>query len=192
MTAEKFGPYFVTYLARGQGGSPAPEILTLSQRLVLSDTKKLVEVDFVGPADSGGDLVVYLPNEQILFSGDLVENAILPPLFSKDIEPDGWISVLGKIGELRIKTLVPGYGPIGPAASIAGTRAYIQDALRIAKKVIEDKVPDNFLATRIEEPDLAIKELPKELKASHFENVKALVKRLKSTSGVPPVPSGKK
>ena len=75
---------------------------------------------------------------------------------------------------------------------LAATHAYLQQCLVIAKKVIADKVPDDFLATRIQEPDLAIKELPKELKTAHFKNVQALVKRLRSTSSAPPAPSDKK
>lgn len=192
VTAEKFGPYFVAYLTREEGRSAAPEILTLSQRLVLSDTKKLVEIGFAGPADSGGDLVVYLPNEKVLFTGDLVESGLLPPLFSADLDAEGWISTLEKLGSLKVGKLVPGYGPAGPVEPLAATRAYLQQCLAIAKRVIADKVPDDFLATRIQEPDLAIKELPKDLKTAHFKNVQALVKRLRSTSSAPPAPSGKK
>jgi len=173
---EKFGPYLAGYLTRR---APKPELVTLSQRLVLSDSKRFVEIDFVGPADSGGDLVVYLPNEHILFSGDLVETAILPPLFSKEIDPDGWISALGKLSGLKVEKLVPGFGPIGPVASITATRGYLQDAYRIAKKVIVDKVPDNFLATRTQEPDLLLKGLPKELAGPHQRNMEALVKTLR-------------
>ncbi len=192
VTAEKFGPYFLAYLTREQRRSAAPEILTLSQRLVLSDTKRPVEVDFVGPADSGGDLVVYLPNEKILFTGDLVESAILPPLFSADLDAEGWISTLEKLGRLKVAKLVPGYGPAGPVEPLASTHAYLQKCLAIAKRVVADKVSDDFLATRIEEPDLILKELPKELKTAHFKNVQALVKRLKSLSGPPPAPPVKK
>lgn len=192
VTAERFGPYFLAYLTREQGKSAAPEILTLSQRLVLSDTKRLVEVDFVGPADSGGDLVVYLPNEKVLFAGDLVESGMLPPLFSADLDAEGWIATLEKLGGLKVGKLVPGYGPAGPVEPLAATHAYLQQCLAIAKKVVADKVPDDFLGTRIQEPDLVIKELPKELKTAHFKNVQALVKRLKSMPGAPPAPSGKK
>jgi glyoxylase-like metal-dependent hydrolase (beta-lactamase superfamily II) len=185
VAAEKFGPYLVGYLTRGANPSPsisATEVMTLSQRVVLSDAKRLVEIDFVGPADSGGDLVVYLPNEQVLYSGDLVEAGILPPLFSKELEPEGWIATLEKLGKLNVKKLVPGYGPIGPVESIEATHSYLQQAFVIAKRAIADKVPQDFLKTRIQEPDLTIKALPAALRISHLKNVEALVQRLKIRS----------
>ncbi len=46
--------------------------------------------------------------------------------------------------------------------------------------MIADKVPQDFLKTRIQEPDMIIKDLPKELQSSHERNIDALVKRLKS------------
>ena len=186
VTAEKFGPYFVAYLTQGGARPALPEILTLSERLVMSDSRRLVEVDFVGPADSGGDLVVYLPNEKVLFTGDLVESGVLPPLFSKDLDVEGWISTLEKLGGLKVSRLVPGYGPVGPVEPLAATHAYLQQCLVIARKVIADKVPDDFLGTRIQEPDLVIKELPKELKTQHLKNVQALVARLKATAPAAP------
>ncbi|MGH9443738.1 MAG: MBL fold metallo-hydrolase [Thermoanaerobaculia bacterium] len=192
VSSEKFGPYFAAYLSREPGRPAAPEILTMAQRLVLSDSKRFVEIDFVGPADSGGDLVVYLPNDKVLFTGDLVESTILPPLFSKELEIEGWISTLEKLGRLKVSKLVPGYGPIGPVEPLAATHAYLQQALAIARRVISDKVPQDFLPTRIQEPDLVIKELPKELKTSHERNIEALVQRLKGGAPAAPAPSDKK
>ncbi len=181
VSQEKFGPYLTKYLKpRAAASSEGPRILTLSQRIILSDSKRFVEIDFVGPADSGGDLVVYLPDEQILFTGDLVESAILPPLFSAELEPEGWVSALEKLEGLKIKELVPGYGPIGPPSAIKATRAYLQSAIIIAKKAIVDKVPDEFLRTRLQEPDVAIKDLPADLMGAHVKNIQALVQRLKS------------
>jgi cyclase len=180
IAAEKFGPYFLGYLTKEAGRAAGSEVWTLSQRLVLSDMKRHVEIDFVGPADSGGDLVVYLPNEEVLFTGDLVEAGILPPLFSKELDPDAWVSALDRLGALKVRTLVPGYGPIGSAESLAATHAYLQQAIVIARRVIADRVPQDFLATRIQEPDLVIKQLPKDLAASHARNIEALVKVLKN------------
>jgi Zn-dependent hydrolases, including glyoxylases len=181
VSQEKFGPYFARNLKAGAGASSeGPKILTLSERVVLSDSKRFVEIDFVGPADSGGDLVVYLPNEQVLYSGDLVEAGILPPLFSKELEPEGWIATLEKLGKLNVKKLVPGYGPIGPVESIEATHSYLQQALMIAKRAIAEKVLFRSLKTRIQEPDLTIKGLPAELKEEHLKRIQALVQRLKT------------
>lgn len=181
---EKFASYFLSFLeSRMPDAKTAKEhppiVMTVAERMLLTDGHRQVEIDATGPADSAGDLIVYLAHEKVLFSGDLAETGILPPLFSKEIEPQGWIHTLGILSRLDIKQLVPGYGPIGPTDGVKGTLSYLEVADGLAKKMIQEKTPDSFIPTRLGEPDLAVKGLPPELEKSHEANVQALVKTLR-------------
>jgi glyoxylase-like metal-dependent hydrolase (beta-lactamase superfamily II) len=160
-------------------------VFGIASRLVLASPTRHVIVRHLGPADSAGDLAVLLAEDKVLFSGDLVESYLLPPLFSKDIDLQGWQSALTLLSNLNAKVVVPGYGPIGPTAAIAATREYLARALAAAETILRDQTPDGFIATRIEEADLKIEGLPDELKKAHEANVKALVARLKSKSTAP-------
>ena len=163
--------------AKATGAAPAKpvSILTLSQRLILADGSRQVEIDFAGSADSGGDLVVFLPHEQVLFTGDLAVTAVLPPLFSAAIDPDGWIRALINLSRIPVKQLVPGYGPIGSLNGVKTTLAYLTEAWELSQKIAKENTPESFIATRLQQPDAKM-ELPEELKESNVLNVTALVK----------------
>lgn len=70
-----------------------------------------VEIVYLGPAHTSGDLIVVLPESHIVFAGDLVEQAG-PPSFGPDSHPDTWPTVLDGLIEMLGDTgfVVPGHG----------------------------------------------------------------------------------
>jgi len=60
------------------------------------------------PAHTVGDTLVYLPNDEILFSGDILFIEGTPVLWAGN--PENWINSLKKIIDLKPKTIVPGHG----------------------------------------------------------------------------------
>jgi len=164
---------------------PGASIAGIGTRLVLSRPERHVVIRHLGPADSAGDLAVLLAEDKIVFAGDLVEAYLLPPLFSKSIDPDGWVAALGTLAALHPVAVVPGYGPIGPPESIAVTREYLSRTIEIARALVESNTPESAFEMRLNEQDMKIPGLPDELKRSHEANVKALVGRLKA-AGAPP------
>ncbi len=60
-----------------------------------------------------GDQIVFLPHEQVLFTGDLVENHSFPILFDQDASLNGWIEELASMMHLSPVTVVPGHGELG-------------------------------------------------------------------------------
>jgi glyoxylase-like metal-dependent hydrolase (beta-lactamase superfamily II) len=175
---------------QGLAASSAPKgsvhpIFGIDNRMVLARPERHVVIRHLGPANSAGDIAVLLAEDKIVFTGDLAESYLLPPLFSKAIDPDGWITALGALSSLHPAAVVPGYGPIGPPEAIAVTREYLAHTVEIARKIVEDKTPDNAIEMRINEPDMAIAGLPADLKRSHEANVKALVAWFKTPKAAP-------
>jgi glyoxylase-like metal-dependent hydrolase (beta-lactamase superfamily II) len=166
-------------LPSSRTGAAAP-IAGIGTRLLLARPDRHVVIRHLGPADSAGDLAVLLAEDKIVFAGDLVEAYLLPPLFSKSIDPDGWVAALGTLAALHPVAVVPGYGPIGPPESITVTREYLSKTIEIARKLVESNTPEDAFEMRLNEPDMKITGLPDELKRSHEANVKALVARFKS------------
>lgn len=83
-----------------------------------------------GLAHTQADQVVFLPEQRILFTGDLVESrcfAIFPWFPPNDVDVDGdrWIAVLERLEALDPELVVPGHGEIGDAGVIAAAREYI-------------------------------------------------------------------
>lgn len=91
----------------------------------------------LGRGHTKGDTVVWLPQEKILFSGDLVEYDATP--YAGDAYFDDWPRTLDAIAALAPQKLVPGRGPAltTPAqvqAGLAGTRAFISDLYAAVKE----------------------------------------------------------
>jgi len=78
-----------------------------------------------GPAHSAGDLMLWLPDERVLFAGDiLVEDGLTMVV---DGESATLLRTLDLIDSLAPRVLVPGHGrlPADPRALTAATRAYV-------------------------------------------------------------------
>ena len=84
------------------------------------------EILKVGPAHTPDDLAVYLPEQDLLFAGDLVFRQRIPYVGTADSA--GWIRSLDRLLELNAAIMVPGHGPHSSDVSqdLAFTRDYLQ------------------------------------------------------------------
>jgi cyclase len=76
-------------------------------------------------AHTVGDLIVHVPDEGVLFTGDLVFVGVIPLVMAGTV--DGWIKALDWMTTLPHTALVPGHGPMQGEGStaIADMRAYL-------------------------------------------------------------------
>lgn len=94
-----------------------------------------------GAAHSPGDLLIWLPQEQVLFAGDLlIEDGVTMVV---DGDSRVLLGALARIDSLGARIMVPGHGviPEQPGALLVATREYLtglQDAMRAA---VEKGVP---------------------------------------------------
>ncbi len=82
--------------------------LTFDTKLTLDLGNRKVEIMHLGEGHTRGDTIVWLPKEQILFAGDLVEFGATP--YCGDAQLKNWGSTLQSLSELKPKALVPGRG----------------------------------------------------------------------------------
>lgn len=84
-----------------------------------------------GKAHTMADQIVWLPEERILFTGDLAEERIFPifpwfPPDDADIDAAGWLTALDAMEALAPKIVVPGHGAVGGVGIVQGVSAYIR------------------------------------------------------------------
>ena len=72
---------------------------------------RAVVIESVGAGHTAGDLVVYLPAEGILATGDLVV-APIPLVGGDQSHIASWIGVLDRISAVHATTILPGHGPV--------------------------------------------------------------------------------
>jgi len=104
--------------------------ITFTGRMSLWLGKLEVQLIQLGRGHTKGDTVAWLPEQKILFSGDLVEFDATP--YAGDAYFKDWPHTLDKLAALQANALVPGRGaalttPAQVAAGLAGTRAFISD-----------------------------------------------------------------
>jgi glyoxylase-like metal-dependent hydrolase (beta-lactamase superfamily II) len=104
--------------------------LTFTGRMTLWLGKLEVQLIQLGRGHTKGDTVVWLPQDKVLFSGDLVEFDATP--YAGDAYFQDWPKTLDNIAALRPLALVPGRGAaLQGAADVArgleGTRAFVSE-----------------------------------------------------------------
>jgi cyclase len=109
--------------AAGRGAPPANRLPTQ----VVTKDKESMKIDGVNvtllhwaPAHTSGDLVVYLPDQKIVFTGDIIAANRPDPLIhlEKNGSSEGWIKTTKGIVALNADSFVPGHGDLQTKAEV--------------------------------------------------------------------------
>ncbi len=101
----------------------------IKDSLVLLLGNETVAIYNMGQGHTYDDLVVYLKNRKLLFSGDLVFNRINPALMREDgSDIEKWKQLLDEIPQRWvIQTVVPGHGKQGGTEMMTALKQYFLD-----------------------------------------------------------------
>ncbi|MCH8228678.1 MAG: MBL fold metallo-hydrolase [Proteobacteria bacterium] len=99
--------------------------------------KREVRLMQLGRGHSKGDTVIWLPQEKVLFSGDLVEYGATP--YTGDAYLNDWPQTLDRLAALEPVALVPGRGdalttPQSCLEAIEGTKSFLHDMFESVKQ----------------------------------------------------------
>ena len=160
---------------------------------VFSGTKALhvggleIELHELGPAHTVGDAVAFLPEQRVLFAGDLLTRDIVKIVWSGSVE--NWITALERIRAFEAEIVVAGHGPVLRGGEIGAALdlgmqfwSYLHEQARgffdkgvpsdeAAARITVDRYPDAALTlptivTAIYhdlDPDIAFKTVPETL-----------------------------
>jgi cyclase len=95
---------------------------TFEGELDLRVGDRIVRLLEVGPAHTAGDVVAYLPGEQVMFTGDILFHRGHPIVWSGPVA--SWITACDRILGLGPTTIVPGHGPLASLAAVSDLKAY--------------------------------------------------------------------
>lgn len=93
-----------------------------------------------GPGHTDNDVVVHLPDLNIVHTGDLLFNKLHPFIDrSGGASSAGWLAAVGKVTELcdRKTIVVPGHGQIAGVAALRGQAAYFEAVRDAAERAVE-------------------------------------------------------
>ena len=104
--------------------------VTFHGRMTLYLGKRRVELRHIGRAHTAGDIVAYVPDANVVFSGDIVEYK--SACYCGDAHFTDWPATLARLDRVKADALVPGRGDalVGTdtvAEGIALTRDFLRD-----------------------------------------------------------------
>lgn len=88
---------------------PAAATKTMTDAMSIDLGGRKVELRHLGPGNTNGDIIAYLPKEKILATGDVV---VRPTPYGFYSHPRSWVAVLEQLKSLPTKRIVPGHGEI--------------------------------------------------------------------------------
>lgn len=103
--------------------------LTVADHLTLHRGNRTIEIRHLGRGHTAADLVVYLPKENLVLTGDLVVWPV--PLIGSTSYPAEYAATLERLLALRPAAFIPGHGPV------MRTDAYVKLMLRLLTSVAQ-------------------------------------------------------
>lgn len=82
---------------------------TMTDRMVVDLGGRSVELRHIAPGNTKGDMILWLPEEKILATGDIV---VRPTPYGFFSYPRSWASVLRELKTFGAKYIVPGHGDV--------------------------------------------------------------------------------
>jgi glyoxylase-like metal-dependent hydrolase (beta-lactamase superfamily II) len=100
-----------------------PVSKTFRGALTVKVGDKRVELIEVGPAHTRGDVLVHVPDEGVVFTGDILFIEGTPIMWEGPVE--NWIAACDRIESLGAAVVVPGHGPITDRSGARAVRDYL-------------------------------------------------------------------
>jgi cyclase len=101
-----------------------PPTSTFEGELELQVGDRRVQLIEVGPAHTRGDVLVALPDDKVVFTGDILFAGGHPIVWAGPV--GNWVRALDRILAMDVDTVVPGHGPVTDKAAVAGLKEYLQ------------------------------------------------------------------
>lgn len=112
-----------------------PPTQTFEGELRVQVGTKEVRLIEVGPAHTSGDTLIYVPEDRVLYSGDILFVGGHPVMWAGPTE--NWLRACDRILALDVETIVPGHGPLTDKQGVRAIKDYLQYVFDEAKQRFE-------------------------------------------------------
>jgi glyoxylase-like metal-dependent hydrolase (beta-lactamase superfamily II) len=137
-----------TFLEGTNAVKPTPPTMTLTQNLTLHRGTREIRILFLGRGHTAGDVVVYLPKERVVATGDLLVEGTS---YMGDAFFTDWIQTIETLKGLDFDTVLPGHGnAFKGKAKLDHWQAYIRDFWEQAQKFHKARTPWEEAAKQVD------------------------------------------
>ena len=106
-----------------EGITPTRPNFTFEGERVEKVGDKEVQLIEVGPAHTRGDVLVHVPEDGVVFTGDILFIDGTPIIWAGPV--GNWIDACNRIIAMEPRVIVPGHGPLTDVHGVAGMRDYL-------------------------------------------------------------------
>lgn len=97
--------------------------LTYEGEMSISFEDRSIQLLHLGPAHTIGDTLIVLPDDRLLFAGDVAFFYVTPLGLEGDI--GNWANVCDAVDAMDVEHIVPGHGPVAGKPELRETRDYL-------------------------------------------------------------------
>jgi len=105
--------------------------VTFDKSLIFHRADRDIVLLFLGRGHTSGDVVVYLPQQRVVATGDLL-HGWMP--FMGDSYPPEWVATLDALDKLDFDHIVGGHGGVKPKSHLRFFRSYLADLIEEVRK----------------------------------------------------------
>ena len=125
---------------------PTPPNVTLTTQMTLFRGDREIQIRYLGRGHTAGDVVVYLPREKAVITGDLLTASTSN---MSDSYPVEWAATLEELKKLDFDTVIPGHGEaFTDKARIDYFASYLRDVWSTVSELKKQGVPAEEAARR--------------------------------------------
>lgn len=106
------------------GITVTPPTKTFDGELVVHVGGREVRLIEVGPAHTRGDVLVHVPQDRTVFTGDILFIGGTPIVWAGPIA--NWIAACDRMLAMDIETVVPGHGPVTDKKGVEDVKRYLE------------------------------------------------------------------
>jgi cyclase len=118
--------------------------IEFSDRLTVRWGGRAAELIYVGPAHTTNDIVVWLPEERVLFAGDVALSGCTPFVLMGSVA--GSLDAIAQLRHLGATTIIGGHGPVSGPELLAETESYLRWLTELAQTGIDAQLTPLELA----------------------------------------------
>jgi cyclase len=104
--------------------------VVFEDKLTIYSGRRQIDLMKLGHGNTEGDIVMWLPEEKIVATGDIV---VMPTPYAFNVPPRPWADTLRKINELEYDILVPGHG------AVQRDRKYVDLNIEAAESIADQR-----------------------------------------------------
>ena len=127
---------------------PTPPNVTLRTEMTLFRGSREIQIRYLGRGHTAGDIVVFLPKERVVMTGDFLTSGLSN---MSDSYPQDWVASLDALKKLDFQTVLPGHGEaFTDKAKIDYFQAYLRDVWTETSRLKKEGVSAEEAAKRVD------------------------------------------